>query len=185
VAGITKEYKIFFERNKFKFDVDPVKFFDSIDLSDEYYFKYKVEGELKEYQNILFWGIKGNGKSLSMQWFAEKFCEQHKCKATYFEMANFIETLLSLDLKEKRSYTQNLLKKYKLICIDEIDKIKITEYAYVTIFNFLNNGHNNMNNFVFGSNLDKENLTNFLGENIMSRIDNKCLIVKNQGVLLR
>jgi DNA replication protein DnaC len=181
VAGISKEYKVFFERNKFKLDTDPVKFFDSIDLSDEYYFKYGT----KEYLNILLWGMKGNGKSFAMQWFAEKFCEQHKCKAIYFEMANFLEILLSLDLKQKRDYTQGLLKKYKLICIDEIDKIKITEYAYVTIFNFLNNGHNNMNNFVFGSNLNKEKLLNFLGDNIMSRVDNNCLIVENTGKLLR
>jgi predicted AAA+ superfamily ATPase len=133
VDGLTKKYLFLRDNNKFRVNEKPVEFFDSIDLSDKNYFKYKK----KKYQNILIHGIKGNGKTFGIEWFAEKFCEYHKCKAVYIVMPDFIEVLYSLDFKEKRLYIENILKKYKLICIDEIHRFKINEHIHITMMKFI------------------------------------------------
>lgn len=181
VKGITKKYLVYQERNKLKLDTDPIKFFKKIDISDEYYFKY----EKKEYQAILQHGIKGNGKSFAMQWFLEQYSEKKKCRCIYITMSDLIEQLHALDFAGKRALTEGIIKNYDVICIDEIDKFNVTDYAERTVFKFLDNGLSAMKRFLYGSNSNGKILREMLGENIMSRILGDCLIVENQGKLLR
>lgn len=100
-------------------------------------------------------------------------------------MADFIEQLHALDFAGKREYTEGLIRQYKFICLDEIDKFGITDYTERTVFKFLDKGLSAMCRFMFGANLDKQGLLSKLDANIMSRILGDCLIVENKGEVLR
>ena len=69
VHGLTTRYIYFKEKERFDPGAVPIKFFDSIDISNKDYFKYGG----KEHQKILCHGIHGNGKSFGLQYFTEKY----------------------------------------------------------------------------------------------------------------
>lgn len=181
VDGLTPRYIYFKESGQFKTNNIPVKFFNSIDISNKNYMKY----EGKKYQIIIEYGIHGNGKSFSIQHFAERYSIYHNVKCLYIQMREIISKLYSLNFRDKYDYEKKLVNYYDLVCIDEIEKFNITENNDLNFFGILDDLINNMKKVVCGSNMNKDELEKRLGIKIMSRLENECLIMQNREGVLR
>jgi DNA replication protein DnaC len=133
--------------------------------------------------NILYlWGERGNGKSISVQWYlCKKYLEGSSCR--YITMSRIIMDLYSLDFPQKVKYIDSLIN-YDILAIDEIDKIKLTEYKEEMIFYLLDERINNEKQTITIGNSDIKRLENKLQENIVSRVLSG-LIIENTGELLR
>jgi DNA replication protein DnaC len=172
IIGLTAKFKEYYKADK---------------IRDEYPIK-KIKGlKENEFNEMMYiFGNHGNGKSFAIQWF---LCELKKknnlLKIQYITMTKLIMNLYAKSFEDKVKYINILSKEYDILAIDEIEKIKLTEYKEEMIFYLLDERINNMKKTIMAGNDELEKLEEKLQKNIISRILSNCLILKNEGRLLR
>lgn len=74
------------------------------------------------------------------------------------------------DLKEEIKYLENQIKTAKLVVWDDIGIKSLTEFEKEYLYILLNNRINNMQSNIYTSNIVPEELTNYLGNRLASRV---------------
>jgi DNA replication protein DnaC len=153
------------------------------------YFELKETEPIKHLKKsnsnmVYLWGKRGNGKSIAVQSY---LCEKKKqgVKCMYITMSNLFMDLYAIDLDRRVHYIRDMIRLYDLIVIDEIDKIKLTEWKEEMIFNLLDERVNFCKDTVLVGNSSPAELESKLGVNIVSRILGCGEVIENKGVLLR
>ena len=141
----------------------------------------------KPITNILIWGPHGNGKTFAVQDFLRQYHYmnqvEHRC--LYITLSNMLMNLYERDWAQKISYLRNLINDWNVIALDEVDKIKLTEWKEEILFNFFDSRMSKMKRNLITSNKSPNKLAEHLGENIMSRILSECVVIEVKGEVMR
>lgn len=137
--------------------------------------------------NILLHGKHGNGKTFAVQNFLSSYHCFHKGekRCLYIKLSDLLMDLYERDWKSKIKYLRELISQWQVIALDEVDKVKLTEWKEEILFNFFDSRMSKMKNTLITSNLSPAKLAEKLGENIMSRILSECVVIEVKGEVLR
>ncbi len=137
--------------------------------------------------NILITGGHGNGKTFGAQDFLSKYhgINQGEKRCLYITLSNLLMDLYERDWSRKITYLRDLISQWHVIALDEVDKVKLTEWKEEILFNFFDSRMSQMKNNLITSNLSEEKLGVHLGSNIMSRVLSECVVIKVKGGVMR
>jgi len=174
IIGVSKRFKTYMDQHKKLKETILIKalnkFNEIEDLPDMYY----------------IFGERGNGKSFACQYLLYRLCYHREyCKGKFITLSDLVMELYACDFKERVKVVNNYKDKYNLLIIDEIDKVKLTDWKEEMIFNIVDGRMNNMRKTVYTSNMSPDDLTEILGINIMSRILSDGKVLENKSEVLR
>ena len=133
---------------------------------------------------IYIWSVYGTGKTFAVQNFLNNAPEN--IGRYYTTLSNLILDLQSFEqFSEKVERVYQYKEHIKILVIDEIDKMKLTEWKEEMIFNIIDGRISNEYKTILTSNSNVKDLSHKLGENIVSRILTDAVIVEYKGEVLR
>ena len=143
---------------------------------------------MQDYQNIIFYGTVGTGKSFLSNCIAKEVIEQGH-SVIYFSATNFFETLAkyTFDYKSKDELASIYEDIYTcdLLIIDDLGTEMTNKFASSQLFSCLNERHLGRKSTIISTNLSLEDLCDTYSERIFSRIMNYFLLCKIVGPDIR
>ena len=147
-----------------------------------------IENFMQDYQNIIFYGTVGTGKSFLSNCIAKEVIEQGH-SVIYFSATNFFETLAkyTFDYKSKDELASIYEDIYTcdLLIIDDLGTEMTNKFASSQLFSCLNERHLGRKSTIISTNLSLEDLCDTYSERIFSRIMNYFLLCKIVGPDIR
>jgi len=141
----------------------------------------------KDITNILIWGPHGNGKTFALQHFLQQYhrYKKYDARCLYLTLSDLLMNLYERDWPQKINYLRDLIKDWQVIALDEIDKVKLTEWKEEILFNFFDKRMSKLKSTLITANKSPNKLAEHLGENIMSRILSECVVIEVKGGVMR
>ena len=142
------------------------------------------EGMKDSRKGIYIWGGVGSGKTHTLYALKEKTPELLKVVSM---LKNTTELLRDIRTDFEKPYAEKAREEEKIVdfkgvlFIDDIGAEKMTEWVAETFYLILNHRYNEMIPTIFTSNLSPAELSEKLGDRIVSRIVGSCDVVKLDG----
>lgn len=147
-----------------------------------------VDDFKKSYQNLLFYGTVGTGKSFLSGCIAKELLSQGQA-VIYFSAAGLFETMArySFDTKSKETLYNFYKDLYNsdLVIIDDLGTEVTNNFVTSQLFSLLNERHLRQKATIISTNLNLEELRDRYSDRIFSRITSNYLLCKLTGPDIR
>ncbi len=162
---------------------DLTRFQTAVDTSKDF-----IAGFKKHYQNLLFYGMVGTGKSFLSGCIAKELLSQGH-SVIYFSAASLFDNLAfhSFDTKSKDSLYNFYKDLYNcdLVIVDDLGTEVTNSFVNTQLFTFLNERHLRQKATIISTNLKFEELRDRYSDRIFSRITNNYSLCKLTGKDIR
>jgi len=147
-----------------------------------------VENFRKDYQNLLFYGTVGTGKSLLSGCIAKSLIEKGH-SVVYFSASSFMDALakIAYDYRNKESYLENNHDIFTcdLLIIDDLGTELTTDYSVSKLFHCLNERQLRKKSIIISTNLSLAELRDRYSDRIFSRISGSFTFCRMTGPDIR
>lgn len=126
---------------------------------------------------MYLYGANRIGKSITLQHYISEYARQYQCPVHYITSIDFVYRVTALDNAEKRKLINHLVEHYKILVIDEIDKVHLTDAREMIFFYLLDKRKTGNVITILCGNEVIEDLEKKLGHVICSRIQHEALIM--------
>lgn len=162
---------------------DLTYFHDSFEKSVHF-----VENFSRDYQNLLFYGTVGTGKSFLSGCIAKSLIEKGH-SVVYFSATSLMDTLskIAYDYRNKESYLENNHDIYScdLLIIDDLGTEFTNDYSVSKLFHCLNERFTRQKSTIISTNLSLSELRDRYSDRIFSRISGNFILCRMTGPDIR
>lgn len=125
----------------------------------------------KDYQNLIFYGTVGTGKSLLSACIAKELIKKG-CSVLYFSAAALMDTISSqaFDFKNKSNNIYNELYESDLLIIDDLGTEITNNFTVSSLFSLINERDIRKKSTIISTNLQYEDLRDRYTDRIFSRL---------------